>query len=125
MFFSLHLRDGLPVDAGGSAWVIFRYENRGDRIRIDLDAATKIFPCSEKQNFRMRFEYWKSDYDRWRWALKTSVGDMLVRVESCPSREQCMTAIRLAKLAAGAKSIEVAPRESDPVAVATFHLEPV
>jgi uncharacterized protein YegP (UPF0339 family) len=108
-------------------WVFFRYNNRALEDPISLDAAPKIFPCSSKQNFRMRFEYWKSDDGYWRWELKTSIGDMLARGGSHPSREHCLTAMRLVKLAAGATSVEVAPRTAEPgelMGAESFRIEP-
>jgi uncharacterized protein YegP (UPF0339 family) len=107
--------------------VIFRYHIRALHDRIGLDAATKIFPCSWKQNFRMRFEYWKSDDGQWRWEQRTSLGDMLARGRPYPSREHCVAAMRLVKLAAGATSVEVAPQGvelAEPLGAASFRVEP-
>ena len=60
----------------------------------------------------MRFEYWKSGDGRWQWELKTSIGDVLAYGSPCPSRELCIAATRLVKLAASAALLEVSARES-------------
>lgn len=106
----------------GHLWVIFRYKFQEPDIPIDLDAATKNFPCSKTQNFRMRFEYWKTEDGQWTWELKTSIGDVIARGGSHPTREHCLTAMRLVKLAAGAKSIEVTVRRDELVPLQPVHL---
>jgi uncharacterized protein YegP (UPF0339 family) len=55
----------------------------------------------------MRFEYWKSGDGNWTWQLKTSVDDVLAQGVSYASRENCLAAIKLVKLAAAAPSADV------------------
>lgn len=50
----------------------------------------------------MRFEYWNSGDGTWTWHLKTSVNDVLARGDSYASRDACLAAMKLVKLAAAA-----------------------
>ena len=55
----------------------------------------------------MRFEYWKCDDGSWTWELRTSVNDVVARGCQQLSRENCLAAIKLVRLAVGAPAIDV------------------
>jgi uncharacterized protein YegP (UPF0339 family) len=57
----------------------------------------------------MRFEYWKTAEGLWAWQLKSAVGDVLAKGAPAPSRETCLSAIKLVKLAAVASCCDVSP----------------
>lgn len=50
----------------------------------------------------MRFEYWKTAEGLWAWQLKSAVGDVLAEGAPAHSRETCLSAIKLVKLAGAA-----------------------
>lgn len=58
----------------------------------------------------MRFEYWKCGDGSWTWELRTSVNDVVARGCQQLSRENCLAAIKLVKLAVGAPAIDVTHR---------------
>jgi uncharacterized protein YegP (UPF0339 family) len=55
----------------------------------------------------MRFEYWKCGDGSWTWELRTSVNDVVARGCQQLSRENCLAAIKLVKLAVGAPAVDV------------------
>jgi uncharacterized protein YegP (UPF0339 family) len=55
----------------------------------------------------MRFEYWQTADGVWAWHLKSSLGDVIARSAPFHSRETCLYAIKLVKLAAGASCQEI------------------
>jgi len=55
----------------------------------------------------MRFEYWKNSEGSWAWQLKSAVGDVLAEGAPSDSREHCLSAINLVKLASQARCSEV------------------
>ncbi len=76
----------------------------------------------------MRFEYWKSGDGRWTWELKTSVDDVVAHGGHHLSRENCLAAIKLVKLAASAPAVDLtslhasAPRQD---AFGALQVQPV
>jgi len=61
----------------------------------------------------MRFEYWKTADGHWAWQLKTSVGDVLAEGAPAQSRDTCLSAIKLVKLAATATCRDVSRLAAD------------
>ncbi len=55
----------------------------------------------------MRFEYWKNADDTWAWHLRSPVGNILATGPASGSRDDCMVAIKLVKLAASATCREI------------------
>ena len=55
----------------------------------------------------MRFEYWKTAEGLWAWQLKSAVGDVLAEGAPARSRETCLSAIKLVKLAGTAACSDV------------------
>ena len=55
----------------------------------------------------MRFEYWKTSEGAWAWQLKSAVGDVLAEGTPATTREHCLGAINLVKLATHARCSEV------------------
>jgi uncharacterized protein YegP (UPF0339 family) len=72
----------------------------------------------------MRFEYWKSGDGQWTWRLRSAVNDLLASGGDYRSRESCLAAIKLVKLAAGAASVEVSDRAALGDGPATLRLQP-
>lgn len=50
----------------------------------------------------MRFEYSKSGDGTWSWRLKSAIDEIVAHGGTYPSRDTCLAAIRLVKLAAAA-----------------------
>ena len=78
----------------------------------------------------MRFEYWKTAEGVWAWHLKSSLGEIVAHGSPLPSRESCLTAIKLVKLAAGASCRDMSERHGAEFAAANstiiaLHHEPV
>jgi uncharacterized protein YegP (UPF0339 family) len=61
----------------------------------------------------MRFEYWKTTDGRWTWQLKTAVGEVLAEGPPAQSRDTCLSAIKLVKLAAAASCCDVSRLGAD------------
>lgn len=61
----------------------------------------------------MRFEYWKSVDGFWTWELRTAVNDVLAHGCSYESRENCLAAMKLVKLAAAAPVVDMSARRDD------------
>lgn len=73
----------------------------------------------------MRFEYWQSRDGTWSWQLKTPLGDMLARGTKCTSRENCLAAINLVKLAASAPARDISSFADDLVPERNLMTPPV
>lgn len=58
----------------------------------------------------MRFEYWQTHEGSWHWHLRSSIGDILARGTPCETREMCLIAIKLVKLATSAGCHELPKR---------------
>ncbi len=62
----------------------------------------------------MRFEYWKSGDGMWSWHLRSSIGDVIANGTNFASKENCLSAISLVKLASTAPCTNVSSAEDEP-----------
>lgn len=72
----------------------------------------------------MRFEYWQTADGAWDWHLKSSVGEIIARGTPMTTREQCLSAIKLVKLAASASCRDVSTSEYACTPLASFSSQP-